>query len=106
VYRVRFSDSTKAGVFVLLAVSLLGSPNFRAALEDLHGPVQSWYRFAYPRLRQHSGSLTFEPIRNYPQLTFHQNLSSDPRCFVNVCLAHYLRADTVIVKDSLEECPH
>jgi hypothetical protein len=105
-YRVRFSDSSKASVFVLLAVSLLGSANFRAALEDLHGPVQSWYRFAYPRLRQHGGSLTFEPIRNYPQLTFHQNLSSDPRCFVNVCLAHYLRADTVIVKDSLEECPH
>lgn len=105
-YRVRFSPSTKAGAFLLLAAILLGCPNFRAAIEDLHGPVQSWYRADYSRLRQHGRSLTFEPIGNYPHLTFHQNLSSDPSCFVNVCLAHYLRADTVIVKDSPEECPH
>jgi len=105
-YRVRFSAGANAAVFALLAVILLGCPNFRAALEDLHGPVQAWYRAGHSRLRQHGGSLVFEPIRNYPNLTFHQNLSSDPRCFVNVCLAHYLHADTVIVKDSPEECPH
>jgi hypothetical protein len=105
-YRVRFSPGTSIGVFALLAILLLGCANFRAALEDLHGPVQTWYRTGYSRLRQHGGSLTFEPVSSYPNLTFHQNLSSDPRCFVNVCLAHYLHADAVVVKDSTEECPH
>lgn len=105
-YQVRFSAGTKASVFALLGIILLGSPNFRAALEDLHGPVQSWYKVARFRLQQHGGSLSFEPVTTYPHLTFHQNLSSDPNCFVNVCLALYLRADTVVVKDSREECPH
>ena len=106
IHQVRFSRTTNIGVFTLLAVVLLGCPNFRSALEDLGGPVQAWYRVGYSRLQQHGGSLTFEPVETYPALTFHQNLASDPGCFVNICLAHYLRADTVVVKDSTEECPH
>jgi hypothetical protein len=105
-YQIRFSAGTKFGVFALLAIILLGSANFRASLEDLRGPVQAWYRVGYSRLQQHGGPLTFEPVSGYPNLTFHQNLSSDSSCFVNMCMAHYLHADSVIVKDSTEECPH
>ena len=105
-YRVRFSGATNLGAFALLAIILLGCTNFRVALEDLHGPVQAWYRVGHSRLQQHGSSLTFEPVSSYPNLTFHQNLSSDPRCFVNMCMAHYLHAESVVVKDSTEECPH
>src|SRR5258705_4800298 len=71
IYRVRFSPGTSVGVFALLAILLLGSANFRAALQDLNGPVQTWYRTDESRLRQRGGSLTFEPVSGYPHLTFH-----------------------------------
>jgi len=106
IHRVRFSLGTKIGVFTLLAVTLLGSSNFRAAVEDLHGPAQSWWRMNSSRLRQRGGALEFEPPARYPNLAMHQNLSSDSGCFVNKCMANYLRAKTVVVRDSTEECPH
>ncbi len=106
IHRVRFSPGTRIGVFTLLAVTLLGSSNFRAAVEDLHGPAQSWWRMNSARLKQHGGALEFEAPVRYPSLAMHQNLSTDPGCFVNKCMANYLRAKTVVVKDSTEECPH
>jgi hypothetical protein len=106
IHRVRFSLGTRLGVFTLLAVTLLGSSNFRAAVEDLHGPAQSWWRMNSARLKQRGGSLEFEAPARYPNLAMHQNLSKDPGCFVNKCMANYLRAKTVIVKDTTEECPH
>lgn len=105
-HRVRFSQSTKIGAFSLLAVILLGSSNFRAAVEDVRGPAQSWWRMNSTRLQQRGGALEFQGPTRYPKLAMHQNVSSDSGCFVNKCMANYLRAKTVVVKDSDEECPH
>jgi len=105
IHRVRFSETTKIGAFGLLAVMLLGSSNFRAAVEDLRGPAQSWWRINSSHLQQRGGALEFQgPIR-YPKLAMHQSISSDSGCFVNKCMANYLRAKTVAVKDSAEICP-
>ena len=106
IHRVQFSQSTRIGAFGLLAVILLGSSNFRAAVEDVRGPAQSWWREDSSRLRQRGGALEFHGPARYPNLAMHQNLSSDSGCFVNKCMANYLRAKTVVVKDSGEECPH
>lgn len=106
IHRVRFSQSTRIAAFSLLAVTLLGSSNFRAAVEDVRGPAQSWWRMNSSRLQQRGGALEFHGPARYPNLAMHQNLSSDSGCFVNKCMANYLRAKTVVVKDSAEECPH
>lgn len=106
IHRVRFSQRTRIGAFSLLAVILLGSSNFRAAVEDVRGPAQSWWRMNSSRLQQRGGALEFQGPARYPNLAMHQNLSSDSGCFVNKCMANYLRAKTVVVKDSAEECPH
>ncbi len=106
IHRVRFSQSTRIGAFSLLAVTLLGSSNFRGAVEDVRGPAQSWWRMNSSRLQQRGGALEFQGPARYPNLAMHQNLSSDSGCFVNKCMANYLRAKAVVVKDSLEECPH
>lgn len=105
IHRVRFSQTTKIGAFGLLAVILLGSSNFRAAVEDLRGPAQSWWRMNYSRLQQRGGALEFQGPARYPKLAMHQSLSSDSGCFVNKCMANYLRAKSVVVKDSAEKCP-
>ena len=105
IHRVRFSQTTKIGAFGLLAVILLGSSNFRAAVEDLRGPAQSWWRMNSSRLQQRGGALEFQGTARYPKLAMHQSLSSDSGCFVNKCAANYLRAKTVVVKDSAEKCP-
>jgi hypothetical protein len=106
IHRVRFSQSTRIGAFSLFAVTLVGSSNFRGAVEDLRGPAQSWWRMNSSRLQQRGGALEFQDPARYPNLAMHPNLSSDSGCFVNKCMANYLRAKTVVVKDPLEECPH
>jgi hypothetical protein len=106
IYRARFSPGTKIGVFVLFSVVLLGSANFRAAVGDLRGPAQSWWRIDTARLKQRGGSLEFEGPTQYPSLAKPQMLTDDPTCWVNRCMANYLHATTVIVKHSRDECPH
>ena len=105
-HRVRFSQRTRIGAFGLLAVILLGSSNFRAAVEDLRGPAQSWWRINSSHLQQQGGAVEFQGPIQYPKLAMHQNISSDAGCFVNKCMANYLHAKTLVVKDSAEECPH
>jgi len=106
VRQMRFTLSTRIGMFTLLAVTLLGATNFRLAVKDLRGPAQSWWRMDRARLNRRGGSLEFEGQARYPNLALPQKLTSDPRCWVNRCVASYLKAETVVVKDSTEECPH
>ncbi len=104
--RVHFSLSTRLGVYILFAVSLLGSANFRAAVEDVRGPAPAWHKLAAAELHQKSGVVQFELPAHYPKLAMHQAVTSDPGCWVNECLANYLHASIVVAKDSSEECPH
>jgi hypothetical protein len=104
--RVEFSVATRTGIYLLFAVSLLGSANFRAAVEDLGGTAQAWRRIDAAQLRQRGGAVVFELPARYPKLSMHQQVTSDSGCWVNRCLANYLHATQVVGKDSNEECPH
>ncbi len=106
IYQVRFAQGTKIAVFTLLAVALLGSENFRSAVEDLRGPAESWWRIDRARLSQRGGALQFTSPTEYPKLAKPQMLAGDPTCWANECLANYLHASTVTVKNSRDECPH
>jgi len=106
VFQFRFSEGTRTGVFALFAVMLLGSAHFRAALGDLRGPAQSWHGIGLFRLAQHGGSLEFAAPAQFPKLAKPQMLTEDPGCWVNRCLANYLHADTVVVRNSTDTCPH
>jgi hypothetical protein len=103
--QVSFSDATTIGVFALFAVSLVGSANFRAAIEDLGGGAQAWRRIDASQLKQRGGSLKLELPARYPKLAMQQELTSDPGCWVNRCVANYLGAKTVTVDNSHEQCP-
>ena len=105
-FRVRFSVATRLGVYLLFAVSLLGSANFRAALDDLRGTAQAWHQIDAAQLRRRGGTESFELPARYPKLALRQRIASDSGCWVNQCLANYLHTATVIGKDSSEECPH
>lgn len=96
----------RIGVFTLLAITLLGSTSYRMALEDIRGPAQSWWRIDAARLAHHGGSLVFEAPAQFPKLAKPQMLTADPGCWVNQCMANYLQADSVIVNNSKDECPH
>jgi len=100
-----FSMSTQASVFLLLSITLLGSSNFRAAVKDLNGPAQSWHRIGSTWLKQRGGALEFETPTQYPNMAMRSQITSDPGCWVNRCLANYLHAKSVVAKSSLEECP-
>jgi hypothetical protein len=105
VSQTAFSPSTQVGVFVLLSVLLLGSSNFRAAVQDLRGSARSWWRMDSSRLQQRGTALVFRAPVRYPNLAMHQHLTADPGCWVNRCMATYLGAETVVVRDSTETCP-
>jgi hypothetical protein len=106
IFRVRFSESTRIGVFTIFAVTLLGSANFRSAVEDLSGTAQGWHRIDAAQLAKRGGSIEFELPARYPRLAMEQEVTSDPGCWVNRCLANYIHATTVIGKNSREQCPH
>jgi hypothetical protein len=106
IYGTRFSPGTRLAVFTLFSVTLLGSANFRAAVEDVRGPAEAWWRIEDARLSQRGGTLEYEAPAAYPQLAKPQKLVEDSGCWVNRCLANYLHAQNVIVKNSKEECPH
>jgi hypothetical protein len=103
--RVQFSQATKAGVLLLWAVTLLGSNNFRLALEDLHGPARAWHRIDVEQLNQRGGNINFQLPSKYPKLSMEQEVTPDPGCWVNRCLANYLHASTVASPNSTEKCP-
>jgi hypothetical protein len=105
IHLIRLSTITRIGVFSLFALILLGSSNFRDAVGDLRGPAQSWWRMNASRFQQHGGQLVFVAPVQYPRLAVHQLLGPDTKCWVNACLANYLRAESVTVRDSTEECP-
>jgi hypothetical protein len=104
-HQVRFSAATRVGVFSLFAVTLLGSTNFRSAVEDLRGPAQAWHRADVSRLQQRGGSLEFEAPAAFPKLVKPQMLDADPGCWVNRCMANYLNARAVFVRNSRDKCP-
>lgn len=106
IYRARFSLATRIGIFALLSAALVGSSNFRAAVDDSLGPAQSWWRIGSARLKQRGRSLEFEAPAEFPKLAKPQMLTDDPGCWVNRCLANYLHASTVVVRHSKDECPH
>jgi len=103
--RIQFSQATKAGVLLMWAVSLLGSNNFRQALQDLHGPARQWHRIDAEQLKQRGGDINFQLPAKYPKFSMEQEISSDPGCWVNRCLANYLHASTVASPNSTEKCP-
>jgi hypothetical protein len=105
IYRGRFSLRIQLGVFTLFAVTLLGSANFRAAVGDLGGSARAWRRMDASQLKQRGAAIELELPAQYPKMVLHQDLSSDPGCWVNRCLANYLHANSVVVKNSPEECP-
>jgi hypothetical protein len=103
--RIPFSQATKAGVLLLWAVTLLGSNNFRLALEDLHGPARVWHRIDAEQLSQRGGNINFQLPSKYPKLFMEQEITSDSGCWVNRCLANFLHASTVTSSNSAEKCP-
>ena len=105
-YRIQFSLTTRAGVYVLFSVSLLGCSNFRSAIEDLRGPAPAWHNLALSQLGQKTGAVEFQLPGHYPKLAMHQQLAPDSGCWVNRCLANFLHASSVVGKNSSEECPH
>ncbi len=101
--QIRFSPSSRIGIFMLLLVSLLGSGNFQSAEKDLRGPARPWWRSSVARLKQRGSSLQFEPLPAKPKLFRNTSLSTDSGCWVNECMALYLGANTVVTKDPSEK---
>ena len=102
---VRFSQATRIGIFTLLAIALLGSTNFREAVEDLRGPAEAYWREGSAGAKARGGTVQFDVPSHYPNFAMHQQVTSNPGCWVNRCMANYLRASTVIGKNSTEDCP-
>lgn len=105
VHHVEFSSSTKIGAFVLLAITLFGSSSFRGAVKDLLGPAQAWHQAYVSQLAQRGASVTFLSVTNPPYMAMDQNLTHDPGCWTNRCLANYLGARTVVVTGAAKACP-
>jgi hypothetical protein len=101
--KIRFSPSSRIGIFVLLTVSLLGSGNFLSAERDLRGPARDWWRGSVARLKQRGSMLQFEPLPKRPKLFRNTSLSMDSRCWVNQSVAFYLGATALVTTDPGEE---
>lgn len=90
---------------LLLAVALLLSHTFRAAVTDLGGTAEAWRQGNLSRLVRHHGRVEFANLPGKPQLFMRQALSSSPGCWVNRCMASYIGAEAVTVNGSRETCP-
>lgn len=104
--KINFSPSSRIGLLMLLVLSLFGSENFRLAEKDLRGPARPWWVANVARLRQRGSSLQFDPLPARPTLFKPTRLATEPdssRCWVNHCMAVYLGAKKLTVKDSAED---
>lgn len=104
IHNIDFSRKTKIGAFVVLAMTLFGSPNFRSALEDLRGPAQAWRRTYVAQFSQRGDSLTFPAVTQFPHMAMRQGLTDDRGCWTNRCVAQFLGAKSVVVAGSVEQC--
>jgi hypothetical protein len=101
--KIRFSPSSRIGIFALLTVSLLASGNFLSAERDLRGPARDWWRGSVARLKQRGSMLQFEPLPKRPKLFRNTSLSMESHCWVNESMAFYVGATTVVTTDPGEE---
>ena len=100
--QMKFSQGSRIGLSLLLMATLLGSGNFRLAEQDLRGPARSYWSSSVARLRQHGASLQFDQLPRRPALFRPTEIATTPNCWVNRCMAVYLGANTVVVKDPSE----
>ncbi len=100
--QMKYSEGSRIGISALLVVTLIGSANFRQAEKDWRGPAKAYWSSSVARLRQHGGSLQFDPLPPRPAMFRDTGLSTTPRCWVNSCMAVYLGANTVVTKDPTE----
>ncbi len=83
----------------LFTLSLFGSSNFLAAVADLRGPAQTAWRLNKAWLTQRGGPMVPDGSPQAPKLAAPQSLSADSSFWVNQCVANYLDASTVAVRD-------
>jgi hypothetical protein len=119
--RGAFPTATKSWAFILVAVILLGSANYRSVIEDLRGPAQSWRRSYATQLDLHGparpwhrsyatqlamrgSAVTLPAVTRFPKMAMRLGLAENPTCYTNRCVALYLGAKTVVVPGSLEQC--
>jgi hypothetical protein len=100
--KIRFSTGSRIGILTLLALSLLGSENFRQAEKDLRGPARFWHRSSVARLSQKGSVLQFDPLPPKPRMFKESGLSKSTGCWVNQCAAVYLGANVVSLKGPKE----
>jgi hypothetical protein len=100
--KIRFSTPSKVGLFALFALSLLASGNFHQAEKDLRGPARSWHRGNVIRLAQSGNQLLLDPLPAKPKMFDETGLSKNTGCWVNQCLAIYLKANEVSLKGPSE----
>jgi hypothetical protein len=99
---LRPSVSARLGLFLLFAISLLVSQNFRQAQWDLRGPARSWHEGNVARLMQVGEVLQFDPLPQKPVLFLESGLSKNTACWVNQCMAAYLGANLVSLRGPKE----
>jgi hypothetical protein len=104
VYSASISIGVRAGVLILFGAALFGSTNFRYAKEDLGGTARAWHAANTARFSQRGGDLVFADALRTPHLFMPQWLDPDSHCWVNQCLANYLRVRSVTALHSDEGC--
>jgi hypothetical protein len=100
--KIQFSTGARIGIFMLFAISVLSSGNFRAATRDLRGPARSWHKSSAVRLTQTGNALEFDALPPKPELFKESGLSKDTTCWINQCMATYLHADFVSLRGPKE----
>lgn len=100
--QTKFSAASRIAISMLFMVSVLGSANFHSAEKDLRGPARQWHIDSEARLRQRGDSLVFDALHPKPALFRNTSLALEDGCWVNQCMAVYLGARSVAVKDPSE----
>ena len=100
--QIKFSTGSRIAISILFMASVFGSANFHSAEKDLRGTARLWHAESDARLSQRGDSLVFDAMHPKPAIFRNTSLSSDHGCWVNECMAVYLGAQTVVVKDPSE----
>jgi Family of unknown function (DUF6056) len=82
---------------LMLGISIFFAQNTRDAMSDLLKRAPAWHRAQLQRLQTTENIALVPPLPAYPKSFFEEDITDDPKMWLNRCVADYLHVGSIAV---------